>query len=311
MMPSVDVIGVGDADVDVFAEVDHVPGRDEKVRAKRVEYHAGGVVANFVCALSRLGTRCAFHGPVGEDEFGRMAIADLRANGVDTHGVVVKPGGKTYYCIIMLDESGEKALLGIPTDSLYLQPEEVSEVQIARARHMHTKGASPSAPRAARVAKEHGLTVSVDLELPIGAHSSDVRPWLPCVDVLFINQQTVKVLGAGRSAEEVARDLLSSGPRMVCVTLGEAGSLVVSEGGAVRAEAFAVPVVDTTGAGDCYAAAFVHGFLQGWPLDRVATFASAAGAIIVTHWGGHTGAPTYGEVIAFLSARGVSWPQDA
>jgi len=299
------VIGVGDADVDIFLAVDHVPGQDEKVLAVREEHHPGGMVGNFLCALGRLGTSCGFHGPVGDDEFGRMALEDFAANGVDTSGAVVKPGGRTYYCIVMLDESGEKALVVVPTDCSHLQPEEVSEAQIARARHLHTTGARPTTLKAVGLAKGYGLTVSVDLESLARVGHDALLLLLPQADVLFINRRGAESLAEGSSIERAAEWAIAHGSQVVCVTMGEAGSLVVSKTTSFRAQAFSVPVADTTGAGDCYAAGFVHGFLKGWPLEQTATFASAVGALAVARWGGHASAPTFEEARTFLAAREV------
>ena len=304
MLKPVQVIGVGDADMDILAEVDHVPRRDDKVRPSRLEFHPGGMVANFVCALSRLGTSCAFHGPLGDDEFGRTALDDLQSNGVDTSSAVIKGGGRTYSAVIMLDATGEKAALLVPSDCMHLGPDELSEEQIARAGHLHTVGSRPTTVRAIGLAKKHGLTVSVDLESPHNLRLAEVQPWSSQVDILFINERTLKSLTGGTSAEETAAGLVEAGTGIVCLTMGASGSLAVSSRGTCRAAAFRVPVADSTGAGDCYAAGFVHGFLQGWPLNQTVAFASAVAALAITQWGGHSGAPTLRETLAFLDSRG-------
>lgn len=305
----IDVIGVGDADVDIYLDVDHIPGRDEKLLARRVDLHPGGMVANFLVALRRLGTPCGFHGPVGDDDFGRRVLDSLAANGVDIRGAVIKPGGQTYFCTVMLDESGEKSLVVAPTDCLFPQPEDIDGAVIAQARHLHTTAAViPTATKAVRFAREHGLTVSLDLESSNARHP-DTPALLADVDVLFANQGAVQLLSHSGSAEEAAERLLKYGPSIVCVTMGAAGALVVSAAGQMQVEAFPVTVVDSTGAGDCFAAGFVHGFLRGWSLSTTAIVASAVGAISVTRRGGHAGAPTGDEVRAFLAARSRDLPE--
>ena len=304
-MTPLEVIGVGDADVDIFMDVDHIPGRDEKVLAKRVEYYAGGMVANFICALSRLGTRCGFHGPVGDDEFGRVALENFRANGVDTAGTFVKKGGRTYYCVVMLDESGEKALIIVPTDCNHPTADELDEEQIARARHMHMTGSVSTMMHAVELAKKHDLSVSLDLESLTGLTEADLRELLAKVDIAFINQRGAAALVGEGQPEDAARRLVQYGARIGCVTLGEAGSVAASNEELVRAAAFKVEVADSTGAGDCYAAGFVHGFVKGWPLEAMTMLGSAVGALAVTKWGGHSGAPTFAQAVAFLASRGV------
>ncbi|HBY93139.1 MAG: carbohydrate kinase family protein [Ardenticatenaceae bacterium] len=304
-----EVIGVGDADVDIYLDVDHIPGRDEKLLARRVDLCPGGMVANFLVALCRLGTTCGFHGPVGDDEFGRRVLDSLAANGVDISGAVVKPGGQTYFCTVMLDESGEKSLVVAPTDCLFPQPEDVDAEVIAQACHLHTTAAViPTASKAVRIAKQHGLTVSLDLEASNARHP-DMPALLADVDVLFVNQGALRLLNNSGSPQEVAERLLEYGPSVVCVTMGAAGALVASADGSLQVAVFPVTVVDSTGAGDCFAAGCVHGFLKGWPLSATATFASAVGAISVTQRGGHTGTPTADEVRAFLASRGYDLAQ--
>lgn len=300
------VIGVGDADVDIYLDVEHLPGRDEKILAQELAFHPGGMVANFLVALSRLGVSCGFHGPVGDDEFGGMVTASMAGHGVDTSGVVVKQGERTYFCTVLLDSSGEKALVVAPTNCLSAQPEDISEAVIARARHLHTTAANMlAAVKAARLAKQHGLTVSMDIEPDNAARITDFKPLLAQVDIAFVNQRAVKFLGESDSLEAAARRVLAYGPRIVCITLGAGGSLAVSAAETFRASAFSVPVVDSTGAGDCFAAGFVYGFLQNWPLAQTATFASAVGALSVTQRGGHSTLPDLAQVMAFLAERGV------
>ncbi len=308
MLCNVEVIGVGDADMDIFARVDHVPTRDDKVRASHVEFHPGGMVANFVCALSRLGTSCAFHGPVGSDEFGQAAVDNLIAHGVDTSGVVVKAGGKTYLGVAMLDASGEKAALGIPSECMHLEPAELSQLQIARACHLHTVGWRPTTLRAAQLAKELHLTVSVDLESPYPLKLEELGPLLSLADILLLNRRTLESFEGHPQLEDVLATMIEGGTRMVCVTMGQEGAVAASGIARVKVDAFEVPVADTTGAGDCFAAGFVHGFLKGWALSYMTLFASATAAIAVTCWGGHTGAPTQEEVVRFLAARGIQPP---
>jgi sugar/nucleoside kinase (ribokinase family) len=128
------------------------------------------------------------------------------------------------------------------------------------------------------------------------------------VDLLFVNQRAVEFLSRTDSLEDGALSILAHGPRIVCVTMGESGSLVVSKEATIRSEAFPVEVVDSTGAGDCFAAGFVHGYLEGWPINQTATFASAVGALSVTQRGGRSSLPSLEEVTTFMAERGAAFP---
>jgi len=301
------VVGVGDADVDIYLDVDHLPGRDEKELARRVELHPGGMVANFLVALARLGTPCAFHGPVGEDEYGLLALAHLRQNGVDTTWALVKPGERTHFCVVMLDNSGEKALIVAPTACLFPRPGDVSEDCLRSASHLHTTGADPeTAARAIRLAKTHGASVSIDVEPSAAAQFARLEPLLADVDIAFVNQRAVHLLGGSDSSEQCARHLVNRGVGIACITMGERGAFVANRSSAFHTPAFPVKVVDSTGAGDCFAAGFVHAYLQRWPLARAATLASAMGAWCVGQRGGSSHTPTWQEVTEFIEKRQIT-----
>ncbi len=302
-----DVIGVGDIDVDIYLHVGHIPARDEKVSANNVGFFPGGMVANFLVALRRLGTTCAFHGPIGSDEFGVTATDDLICNQVDVSAIVVKPGKKTYFCVVMLDESGEKALVVAPTDCIEPEVKDISEVAIRSAKHLHSTFGGPAQLKAIEIARRNGLTVSVDFE-PSAVKGKNVDDVLAQIDIAFINQNALTWMSAAPTPARAIADILSRGPKIVCTTFGKQGSLIMASKmrEPLHVDAFDVPVVDTTGAGDCYAAGFVHGFLRGWPLETIGLFASASAALNVRHLGGHAGAPSTSQVLSFLKDRNIT-----
>jgi sugar/nucleoside kinase (ribokinase family) len=302
------VIGVGDADIDIYLEVDHVPGRDEKVLARTLRLIPGGMVANFLVALSRLGVPCAFHGVVGDDEFGQLTLADLSANHVDVSHALVKDG-RTYFCVVMLDPGGEKSLVVAPTGCLFPLPEDISEEAIAGADHIHTtSGNLATAMRCLTIAREHGLTTSLDLEATVIEQGEKVMDLISRVDVLFLNKRALDRLDQQGLEVIRGRQFLGHRPQIVCVTMGEEGVLVLDSSGEHALDAFQVDVTDTTGAGDCFAAGFVYGFLHGWSPGEAAKFSNAVAALSTTQTGGHAGAPTREEVESFLVAHDAQLP---
>lgn len=300
------VIGVGDADIDIYLDVDHIPARDEKMLAEGFSFHPGGMVANFLVALSHLGTKCGFHGTVGDDDFGHLSLKHMEDNGVDISGAIIKPDGKTYFCVVMLDDSGEKALIVAPTDAIFPKPEELSESEISSANHLHTTANfKPTVLKALRLAKLHGLTVSVDIERDQIDQYDDLKSLLSLIDLVFVNQLAAKRIAGQVSSAEAAQKILSYGPKVVSVTMGSAGSYVATNEITIEVEPYPVPVVDSTGAGDCYAAGFVHGYLQGWSTKKISRFASAVGALCVTNRGGRSKTPSTEDVYNFLKQRNV------
>lgn len=304
--PDLDVIGLGDADVDLYLHVDHIPGRDEKIVASGFELYPGGMTVNFLVALRRLGETGGYHGLVGDDENGRLILENLRMNGIDTGGVTILPGERSFFCVVMLDDSGEKSLTLVPARTTFPEPDDLIDAQLARGRHLHTTAANlRTLDRAIGLAKRFGQTISIDMESDHADEVDELRPLLAQVDLLFVNRNAARTFTGIDSPERAANQFRRLGPRIVCLTMGSEGGIVLSESDTIRYPAFAVPVVDSTGAGDCFAAGFVHGFLNDWPLRDMATFASAVGALSVTGRGGHGGAPTHIQAATFLADRGI------
>ena len=300
-----DVLGIGDADVDLFVKVDHLPGHDEKVMGQYLGEYPGGMIANFCCAASRFGARTALATVVGEDRYGEMAIAGLQEYGVAIDEVRVRPGGRTYFCIVLLDGSGEKALTIVETDCLHPNADDIDVESFRRARLVHLMSSKLDfATWIAREAKKRGALVSLDLEPSmIGPAPSSLSELLCNVDLAFPKEAALGSVSSG-STEENARLLLEMGPSVVVVTRGVRGCLITATSGeGLQIPAFRVPVADTTGAGDCFIGAFVVGYLGGWDLLRCGRFAAAAAALSVTKVGSRSALPHISDVESYLASN--------
>ncbi len=300
-----DIIGYGDADVDIILKLDRLPTKDEKVMARSYAFQKGGMVPNTLVALSRLGRQVGFHGAIGDDTFGQMVVENFQANGVDTGGVVVKKGEDTFFCVLLVNAHGDRVVLSAPTQTHIRHPEDVAEVVIKQARHLHTTVSfDPAGLRAMRLAKQHGLTVSMDMDAHTAGPEKDLDQMLSLIDVLLLNRLGAEKLPFGVDMEEKALILAARSQGIVCITLGEAGAITAAQGQIIHTPIFDVDVVDTTGAGDTFAAGFVHAFLSGWPVRDWPVFAGAVAALNCEHIGGHAHAPTLEDVIHFLKQRG-------
>lgn len=305
-----EIIGYGDADVDIILNLDHLPVKDEKIQASAYSFQKGGMVPNTLVALSRLGRQVGFHGVIGDDTFGRMVIENFEENGVDTGGVVVKRGEHTFFCVLLVNPNGDRVVLSAPTATHTRHPEDVSEQVIAGAKHLHTTVCfDPAGLRAMQLAKKHGLTVSLDMDAHTDGPEADLKKMLSRIDVLLLNQLGSAKLPFGKTHEDRARILAQKSSGIVCLTLGEKGAITAYKDTLIHTPIFEVDVVDTTGAGDSFAAGFIHAYQAGWRLADMAVFASAVAALNCQHIGGHTHAPTLAEVMGFLKARGVDLPQ--
>jgi len=292
----VDVVGVASGTIDLVVEVDRLPGHDEKVNGRLIGWLPGGPVPNFACAASRLGLSVGLLGSVGDDAAGQLVIQDLQRYGVDTRCVAVRRGHKTNMTVIFLDATGEKAIVIVPT---YEDPPELSDADNAyleQARIVYTMSLQPDRFLSlAQAAHGAGAWVAIDLEPTVLGSPDELDAVLARTDLVFCNRQGLEAAYGGAD-EAAARQLLGKGPCLAVVTLGREGSLAVTRDQSVRCPGFEVPVADTTGAGDCFNAAFVAEYLWHRDLARASRFANAAGALSVTRVGPRGWLPTREEV---------------
>ncbi len=296
-----DILGVGDIDVDVFLKVDRLPARDDKVLSSLLGEFPGGMTANVCCAASRLGARCGMVGLVGDDPYGATALAGLAAFDVDTSLVRVIRGGRTFFCIVLLDGSGEKALTAVNTDCR-LPRRDIDPDVFARARLVHILGDDgPFIEWAAGQARRRGALVSVDMEASTTERGvKALESLLSRVDVVFLNEHGYRT-GFGGEPLNALRTVLALGPKVAVITRGSEGALVGSSSGVWEIPAYRLPVVDSTGAGDCFVGAFLTCLLQGEKLAASGRFAGAAAALSLRSVGARTGLPSQDEVTALLS----------
>lgn len=297
-----EVIVIGDIDTDQFYVVPHLPTWDEGVLVEEWYEHPGGKGGNTAAALSRLGTSAGIIAAAGDDRFGQIALEGLKSKGVDTGGVIIVPGGQTYYCIMMLDTTGEKAILVVHTDLTYPTPEMMQGQQayLASGRHAHFIGIDPGRMSGMmQLAKELGLTVSIDLDAAYQGLEA-CRPAIALADIVLVNRQGAERIFPGKDRRQAAAELRQMGPRVAVITAGSQGAVGCDETQTVETPAFKVKVKDTTGAGDVFSGAFVHGYLLGWPLETSLKFASAAAALSTAAIGGQSALPTESEVWEFL-----------
>ena len=297
-----DILGIGDVYINLYLRVPSLPGHDEKVLATELGEFPGGMVANFCCAASLAGARVALAATVGDDRYGTLAAASLRDAGVDDALVLVQAGGRTPYCVVMLDDSGEKALAVVKTGLFGASPGRFDPAHLNQARLVHLLANDVAHTTwLAQQARARGALVSLDIEpTTIGDDPAAFTALLANVDLAFPNAAGLRRY-AGGDALAGANDLLRRGPRVVAVTMGAAGCLILSAAETIPLPAYSVPVVDTTGAGDCFNGYFAAGFLRGWDLRRCGEVATAAAASAVTRIGARNGVPPLDAALRFVA----------
>jgi ribokinase len=307
MIPDVDVLCIGDLDMDLLVTVSERPGADEKLSGRRLGLMPGGMAANTAVALARLGRSVRLLAAIGDDQEGETALASVASEGVDVSHVARRAGANTFMCIVLLAPAGEKTLIRLETDAYLPRLSDLTPASLAGVRHVHLTYGNPElTARAIGEARRLGLSTSLDLEVPdLKRAPQDLPAILANVDVLFLNRagwDAIAEIPGTTPAQGPA------GPGAVVVTLGAEGSRQVSVDGVVEIPGFPAQAVDTTGAGDCFAAAYLARMLEGASVPDRLRFANAAAALSTQTFGPHAGMPHRAAVETLLDAGGVVQP---
>lgn len=308
-----DVVGIGNALVDIISHVDDafidthdlVKGSMTLVDTDRaLHLHrnlgtsvemSGGSAANTVCGVASLGGRAAYIGKVSDDDLGGAFGHDLLAVGVR-----FAPGGPaddvpTGRCIIAVTDDAERTMNTYLGASSLLTPDDIDTDVVAAARVLYMEGylydrpeAKEAFRHAARASHDAGRLVSLTLSdsFCVDRHREDFRALVTDeVDLLFGNSDELVALYETTTLDEAVESVRVD-CRLAAITLGARGSIVVTPENVVEVPAIGVShVVDTTGAGDLYAAGFLFAHTRGDALDDCARIGAIAAAEVIGHVG--------------------------
>ncbi|RAI60780.1 adenosine kinase [Roseicella frigidaeris] len=331
--PSLDILGIGNAIVDVLARAEDaflesrnlVKGAMRLVGAEEAEalYAAmgpgtessGGSAGNTCAVAAALGARVGFLGKVADDQLGRVFAHDIRAAGVHFPTAPLVGGAPTARCLILVTPDAQRTMntyLGACVD---FSAADVDEAEVARARVLYMEGylfdppaAQAAFMEAARIAHRHGRKVALSLSdaFCVERHRQAFRRLVrEEVDILFANESELLSLYETEDFETAAA-LAAEEVGLAALTRSALGSLVVA--GAERHAVAAVParVVDTTGAGDAYAAGFLAAYARDLPLAECGRWGSAAAAEIISHFGARPQGDLKALILAGPGNRPVS-----
>ncbi|MEJ2695966.1 MAG: PfkB family carbohydrate kinase [Candidatus Sulfobium sp.] len=295
------VTGLGQCSLDYLALVDAYPGVDTKKEVLEWHEQGGGPVATALVALSRLGIDCRFYGVTGDDPEGKEIRQSLVDEGVDVKGLKVRKNSSSQIAFIAVEEgSARRTVFWKRPSGKAVTTEEIGDDFFEGCDFLLLDGLMKEASlQAAKGARRRNIPVMLDAGsarpglLEIAAHA----------DYLVASGTFAKGSGWDLSPEFLAGMKNELGLSALTVTLGENGSITVSDDAVDRVPAFAVHAVDTTGAGDVFHGGYIYGLLRGWTIRNTVTFASALAAMKCRKMGGREGIPGLDEVRAFLKQR--------
>ena len=299
------VASVGNLNVDIYLKVPYIPDPDGSVESAETYIGGGGSAANFAVQVAKLGMVARFIGSVGSDEFGGALIRELASLGVDVRWVK-RSEGLSGMVVVLVEPNGVKRMIAHRGANLNLSPMDINGDSLNGVNHLHlATGRLDLIRRGVEEAKALGITVSVDGGSSLVSNGLEkVLSNIRGVDVWFLNSLEVRRLSGIDNPIEAGSTLSKlSGVGEVVVTMGERGAALLVNGDVKYVEAFKVNPMDTTGAGDTFAASYIFARLIGLDYVERLIFANAASALKVTRRGARSG-PTLMEVLEFLKSRG-------
>jgi sugar/nucleoside kinase (ribokinase family) len=313
--PRYHVVAIGNAIVDILSQADDgfiaaegmtkgsmqlmfSPAEADALYAKMGPGRevSGGSAANTVAGIAALGGKCGFIGQVADDELGQIFAHDIQAAGIDFATPVRAGEPTTARCLIFVTPDGQRTMNTFLGASQFLPASALDLDLIRDGAILYLEGYlwDPEEPRAAMrkaidVARAAGRKVAFTLSdiFCISRHGADFRQLIAegLIDILFANENELLALCEHEDFESAVAHIHGKVPLLV-VTRSEKGAIALQgdERVAVAAEPIDA-VVDTTGAGDLFAAGFLHGQAQGWSLERSLRLGAICAAEIISHYG--------------------------
>lgn len=263
-----DVVGFGALNLDRLYKVERIALEGEHVPVESVTESPGGSSANTIAGLAGMGMKTGFIGAVGRDPEGGLMLDDFRRRGVDTSGIRTLEG-RTGIIIGFVDSKGERTLYPYPGANSLLSEKDVDIGYVRKAGFIHLTSFVGNDQFQLQKKLVKGLTgtkISVapgDLYTKKGL--SALRPIIKRSTVLFLNDSEIRSL-TGESYRKGSRTLMDEGAKIVAVTLGKRGCFVLDESGGLEIPARKVNAIDSTGAGDAFAAGFLYTLTKGGPI---------------------------------------------
>jgi len=305
---SVICLGIMVADV-VGRPLRAVPDPGRLVLVEEMGLYTGGCAVNAATALSRLGLPVEVVGKVGDDPFGEFLINTLKKRGIGIKGVTRDRILGTSATMVMVDNDGERRFVHYIGANANLTFDDIDTSLLGEAAILHVAGSLvmpgiDGVPTAEllKLAKQKGVITFLDTVWDdTGRWKELLEPCLPEIDYFVPSLPEAQALTGYQDPHEVARSLLNFGVGTVGLKMGSEGALVMDQKGIqIHLSAYQVDVIDATGAGDAFAAGFIAGVWNGWPLEKTGQFANAVGALCVTGVGASGGVSSLEETLTFM-----------
>ena len=327
MSTSYDVYGVGNSLVDIQARIDDSVLQElnfpkgimtlvdeatqsrvlHSIHGAQTSRCAGGSAANTIAAVADFGGKSAYAGKTGLDELGEFWLKDMRNLGVKIE--VPQVVGKTGACVVLITKDAQRTMLTHLGLSATLSANDISEAEIQKAKYVYIEGylfagdaTKVAAMKAIELAKKNGVKVAFTVSDPFLINMHRDLFWELIkgpVDLLFCNLEEARSLTGKTDPVDCAHEIHQHAAD-VALTLGADGSLLMHEGKTIPIEGVTTEAIDTTGAGDMYAAGVLFGITNGMTWKQAGHLASHASARVVAQMGARLKTPFTRDEVANL-----------
>ena len=325
---SYDVYGVGNAIMDLQVQCDDAflekngiekgimtltePDRQQMIldalSNHHINYCSGGSAANTIVGIADMGGTAAYASKTGDDGFGHQYLNELNELGIDIHVDAGK--GDTGTCVVLITPDAQRTMLTHLGVSVSLSESDINSEAIAKAKYVYIEGylfagesTKAAALKAIELAKQHGVKVALTISDPflIDICRDDFQALIEGpVDLLFCNEVEAAAL-TGKDDPIDAAHAIHKHCENVALTLGKKGSIIMHAGEAFPVEGVEVNAIDSTGAGDMYAAGVLYGITNGLSWQHAGHLGSHAAAKIVAQLGARLPEPLSKEEIEALT----------
>ncbi|MFZ2454903.1 MAG: carbohydrate kinase family protein [Candidatus Altiarchaeia archaeon] len=304
-----DITSIGDVNIDILtSNIADYPPKDTQIILEDLHLTSGGCAANYAKASAVLGSKTRLIARIGDDLFGNLVRKSLGA--IDDLDLCLISGGRTAVTLAITFKDKTRSFLTFPGANSELSVKDI-DYDLIEGRYLHVasfflQGLRADTKKLLDHAHKKGMTASFDTGFdPLGWSRADValvRKTLKDVDIFFPNLAEAQAVTKAKNQKDIIDELLSLGPSIVALKLGSKGAWIASEKEKTFIPAFRVKAIDTTGAGDVFAAGFIRAHSLGWDLKKCGLFASAAAALKTQGYGAER-YPTNQEVNAFLTVN--------
>lgn len=306
-MKNIKIIGFGALNVDNIFKVENLNLSENP--AFPIDVQAGGNAANTIAALAKLGVPCGFVGVVANDTFGKLILSEFKRSKVDTSQIIRRKADdfsmtsglvETY-----VDRKGRRALFVKPGVNNTLTQNEINQAYFQDASFVHLTSFVDETQLKVQKSIVAKISPGVKISFAPGSLYCErglkaLKPIIQKTHILFLAKKETYHL-TGKSFKKAVKDLLKLGPKIIVVTLGSDGCFVATQESQFLASSRKVKVVDTTGAGDAFAAGFLFGLLKNLPIKKCAEIGNSLASFSIQRIGARAGLPNRKELFSVVS----------